>query len=56
MEQKKCGKKIQLQPATKAAIQAMTSEGRGEIHSDTLGSYTGTPEKDWIPEQDADDI
>ena len=31
-------------------------QGRGEIPSDVLGSYTGTPEQGEMPEQDADDL
>lgn len=31
-------------------------QGRGEIESDVLGSYTGTPEDGGVPEQDADDL
>ena len=34
----------------------MQEQGRGEIPSDVLGSYTGTPEAGEIPEQDADDL
>ena len=32
--------------------------GRPEVHSDVLGSYTGTPEEedDEVPVQDADDL
>ena len=31
-------------------------QGKGAIPSDVLGSYTGTPDTDDIPEQDADDL
>ncbi len=31
-------------------------QGRGSIHSDVLGSYTGTAEDNEPPEQDADDL
>lgn len=34
----------------------MQEQGRGEILSDVLGSYTGTGKDDEVPEQDADDI
>jgi hypothetical protein len=27
-----------------------------KIKSDVLGSYTGVPDKDTVPEQDADDL
>lgn len=35
---------------------AFTSEGRGAIKSDVLGSYTGTAEDYEAPVQDADDL
>lgn len=38
------------------ATNSMVTEGRGEILSDILGSYTGTALDDQIPEQDADDL
>ena len=38
------------------AVNVMKSEGRGEILSDILGSYTGTAENGEVPEQDADDL
>ncbi len=56
MESKKCKKKPELQPLTKAVVNAMCSEGRGKIRSDIMGSYTGTPEQGEVPEQDADDL
>lgn len=31
-------------------------QGRGEILSDILGSYTGSPEDGGVPSQDADDL
>lgn len=34
----------------------LQKQGRGRISSDILGSYTGTPEKGKMPEQDADDL
>lgn len=39
-----------------AVTDSMVSEGRGEILSDILGSYTGTAQDDGVPEQDADDL
>ena len=36
--------------------ETLQNQGRGEIHSDILGSYTGTAEDNEIPEQDADDL
>ena len=34
----------------------LQKQGQGAIHSDVLGSYTGTAEKGDVPEQDADDL
>ncbi len=34
----------------------LQNQGRGSIHSDVLGSYTGTAEDDEVPEQDPDDL
>lgn len=45
-------KKINIQDDA----ETMQQQGRGEIHSDVLGSYTGTDEQDEVPEQDADDL
>lgn len=36
--------------------ETLQKQGRGPIHSDVLGSYTGTAEKGEVPEQDADDL
>lgn len=55
-EQKKCNKNICEQKPTKDMIKTIPNEGRGEILSDVLGSYTGNPDDDSIPEQDADDL
>lgn len=35
---------------------ALRQESKGEIPSDVLGSYTGTPREEEHPEQDADDL
>lgn len=40
----------------KAATNGMVTEGRGDILSDVLGSYTGTAQDGDRPEQDADDL
>ena len=56
MEKKKCNRNVCKQNPTKDMIKAMISEGRGDILSDVLGSYTGNPEDDSVPEQDADDL
>ena len=39
-----------------AVTEVMTSEGRIDILSDILGSYTGTAQNGETPEQDADDL
>lgn len=39
-----------------AATNSMVTEGRGEILSDILGSYTGMGIDGEAPEQDADDL
>lgn len=36
--------------------ETLQKQGRGIIHSDVLGSYTGTAEDGGIPVQDADDL
>lgn len=49
-------KKIHKQKPTKDIIKAFRAEGRDDITSDVLGSYTGNPSDDLMPEQDADDL
>ncbi len=39
-----------------SATAALSQEGRGDVLSDVLGSYTGTPVDGERPEQDADDL
>ncbi len=39
-----------------SAVDALAQEGRGNVLSDVLGSYTGTPVDGGVPEQDADDL
>lgn len=39
-----------------AIVDTMTKEGRTDIVSDVLGSYTGTAAHGEAPEQDADDL
>lgn len=43
---------------SRAAQDASTlrNQSRGKVPSDILGSYTGTPRDDEVPEQDADDL
>lgn len=45
-----------LSPEAQNSTDTMAQQGRGEVHSDVLGSYTGTAEDDPVPEQDADDL
>lgn len=45
-------KKIDIQQDA----ETLRNQGRGDILSDVLGSYTGTPENGEEPEQDADDL
>lgn len=37
-------------------VETMINQGRGDILSDVLGSYTGTAKDCESPEQDADDL
>ncbi len=39
-----------------SAVNTLPHEGRGDVLSDVLGSYTGTPVDGDRPEQDADDL
>ena len=48
-----CGKKKGKHEAPETP---MKEEGKGEIRSDILGSYTGTPIRGDRPVQDADDL
>lgn len=45
-------KKIDIQ----RDAETLRNQGRGDILSDVLGSYTGTAENGEEPEQDADDL
>ncbi|MBP3435912.1 MAG: hypothetical protein J6K62_06275 [Clostridia bacterium] len=38
------------------SVHAMVEQGRGEVLSDILGSYTGNAQDGEAPEQDADDL
>lgn len=38
------------------AAHTLQNQGRGNILSDVLGSYTGTAQNNETPEQDADDL
>ena len=49
-------KKTKNSATVTAATNSLPTEGRGEILSDILGSYTGTAADGGVPEQDADDL
>ena len=38
------------------AAEIMPKQGKAQVKSDVLGSYTGTPAQGTQPEQDADDL
>jgi len=56
MEKKHKKIKVGLSDRVTSTTNSMVTEGRGEILSDILGSYTGTAQDGGAPEQDADDL
>ncbi len=56
MEKKKRHTRIRLSDTVESSAHAMVEQGRQEILSDILGSYTGTAKDGEPPEQDADDL
>ena len=42
--------------SAKRIAKTLTKQGKSEILSDILGSYTGTAQNNEVPEQDADDL
>lgn len=56
MEKKNEKSKTHVSDRVNAITDSMVTEGRGEILSDILGSYTGTAHDGGVPEQDADDL
>ena len=58
MMKKKANRRIRarLSDTVESSAHAMVEQGRGEILSDILGSYTGTAQDGEVPEQDADDL
>lgn len=60
MDKKRRKRDNKLDGAGKALVRddslTLQEQGRGGIASDTLGSYTGTPEDGGRPVQDADDL
>lgn len=55
---KKAARRVRarLSDTVENSAHALVEQGRGEILSDILGSYTGTGQDDEQPEQDADDL
>ena len=45
-----------LTPEAQNSTDTMAQQGRGEVHSDVLGSYTGMAEGSQMPVQDVDDL
>jgi len=56
MERKPHKAKQPNQDIVQAATNSLRNEGRSDILSDILGSYTGTAIDGDVPEQDADDL
>lgn len=56
MEEKKKRPATSISPKVRDDSRTLRQQGRGDIPSDVLGSYTGTPEDGGVPEQDADDL
>ncbi len=55
---RKCKRSVtkQTSDTVQNSTRVMQEQGRGEILSDILGSYTGTAQCGDAPEQDADDL
>ncbi len=53
---RKPGGQAEISRRLREESRTLQRQGRGEIESDILGSYTGTPEDGEVPEQDADDL
>ncbi len=56
MDKKKEKPSYQAQQTAMQDAVTLQNQGRGDILSDVLGSYTGTAEHGEQPEQDADDL
>ena len=48
--------RIRVTSKAQESAETLSKQGRGDIVSDVLGSYTGTALNDEKPEQDADDL
>ena len=48
--------RIRITDTVQKSAEALKNQGRGDILSDVLGSYTGTAQDNETPEQDADDL
>ena len=55
-EKKKCGCGKKKSGKHEAPESTLKQEGKSDIPSDVLGSYTGTPVDNGKPIQDADDL
>jgi len=55
-EKKKCGCGKKKSGKHEAPESILKQEGKSDIPSDVLGSYTGTPVDNGTPIQDADDL
>ena len=56
MDKNSPGSKAEATRRGKEDAVTLRQQGRGEIPSDVLGSYTGTPVDGGVPVQDADDL
>lgn len=48
--------RVRITDAAQKSAETLKNQGRGDILSDVLGSYTGTAQNNEAPEQDADDL
>ena len=55
-EKKKCGCGKKKSGKHESPESTLKQEGKSDIPSDVLGSYTGTPVDNGTPIQDADDL
>ncbi len=56
MEEKSLKRSLRNVAKVEDSAHALREQGRGDIVSDVLGSYTGTAQQYEEPEQDADDL
>ncbi len=48
--------RVKMENTAENSAHTLPNQGRGDIVSDVLGSYTGTAQNYETPEQDADDL